>query len=106
MTVGFTCNQHNVHYLDVHFSVLSVYRTPKSDANSIEYRLNLFEKTESLPGTWIWKESKTKAVYTNWNLGEPSNKLATCGTIQVEKGWKWGDRLCSQTFAFICEKDI
>nr|XP_039249026.1 uncharacterized protein LOC120326750 [Styela clava] len=55
---------------------------------------------------WYYLDgTKVDDYYTNWNSGEPNDKLQEdCGTMYSSSG-KWNDEDCGNKYGFICQKD-
>lgn len=56
-----------------------------------------------IEGKYVWDNSNTSFVFTNWYKFVPSNgDIRDC--IDIFKNGEWNDRPCSHLNHFICEK--
>ncbi|XP_076006194.1 ladderlectin-like [Genypterus blacodes] len=54
-------------------------------------------------GAWMWSDGSS-VDYTDWNTGEPNHQgdeRCTHTMWGAEK--KWNDKLCSETYSFVCK---
>ena len=85
--------------------IFAAYGNPLTGSYGFQgYWLDLWETTESVPGTWIWQWSGQPATYTNW-AGERTQAVKRCANVR-SNGVKWRDRICERiTYVYICERN-
>ena len=49
----------------------------------------------------IWDSSQNPAIYFEWNVGSPKEKLDQCTTISTSQ-WMWSDVPCDSKFYALC----
>lgn len=51
---------------------------------------------------WIWENSSSGMVFTNWEPSQPNNGGEECMVMWGHAG-QWSDWGCNYNFIFICE---
>lgn len=63
-----------------------------------------------IEGQYVWGNSNTSMVLTNWNTNEPSllipQEAPSRDCVDLLRNGKWNDRPCWYLNPFICEKNI
>ena len=90
---------------------------PLSTAHN-DFARNLIDAFDETNSAWIWigindimeenrfvyTKSGMPILFENWNAGQPNGKTTENCIVQHPTSGKWYDRVCANTYRFICEK--
>lgn len=88
------------------YNRLHIYRLELRAAGQNGFYLN--GNDEDNEGSYKWTVSgyPVSLNYTNWHAGQPNNVGNNQDCILMEypeSSYEWGDVMCSEPYAFICE---
>jgi hypothetical protein len=82
--------------------MISSFVTFLTDKHGEDFWIGANDK--DLEGDWVWESDKSKLLFSDWHVDEPSTD-GDCAEIRWDQSlYRWNDIICSDFNLYICEK--